>query len=1226
MRAERPLLLLLFSVLAACPDDGSDDDSTPPPSGCVTVAGGGVFDSIQAAIDAAPSGGVINICAGEYDESLEVTKPLTLAGVGPDDVFVLGGGDGTLLEIDLYQLGEQAGAVTITGMTLAGVGEPEGATRGIRITNSPDVTVHDVAIEFEIDPSDDFDHGQLGVEISQSSVILSEVSIISVGFNNPNGGTGILAQTNSTLEVRDCSINRTGAFGIHTVDTELLVSGTQVIATNRNSLAGDLDSDGTGIFVEGSTTETVITDSTIENGVFVGVWIDGPSVRLENSRIASFGYGLYLPGDASSAAARQVTILNSQFEDVAGQSVLAVASVDVTQGTFSLVGGAVGPETGFPRYAGINAIAPDGEVNVTASTFTGNGDWAIRASKGGALLDPDIASVNLTGNTITNIVSGNGIMVLDTASATVAQNIIDGVDHAYFSDIQDDGLPGPGAGSINTGFGFAAFRVSDLNSTGNVVSGSEFANYVFVEAGFASTGDTSLSGVNQGFHSETSQGVLTDLVVEDHAGTAVVFFESTIHATGLQVRRTVRGPFYTDVDGVEDPDPATTLWYSGGRAVEALSNGQPSHATIEGGTFEDNINGALLAQFTRVELRDNLFLNSGFVPEGDTTGMTPGYGIYLYGRDENAAGGHTFEDNVVDGAEGFYGMYVYDAPGTEIRDNVFCGGDYSALSIGDSADLVVEGNQFGEDEDGVATACAEAAAGWSFGLYLSASATDLVGDPIVVEGNVFGPTGVQTGLYYYGLLPVELEDNTFRAALAQGLSASFAGPTHFYFDDDGDGYSELSGDCDDADLAISPGLVEVPGNLVDDDCDEIADDGLGTLDSDGDGAALDAGDCDDADATRNPAAIEDPNNGIDDDCDGTTDLDGEFTRPTLTLLGNRFEGGSPAAALSGFEAGLGSTDDGTPNRFEGGSGSAIQLTSWNGPFPARVPSRLSIAEGTTFESIAGACVEAAGQGTAIVLDGASTYGCDVAAIQVSTDSTLSGSGDASIDGAPGPGIWVFGGTSTFAGVEVAAPGEEGLAIDGGNIVLDGVAVSGAGAAGVRVSAGQVTGTGGLLSANTAPNLQVSGGSVTWTGLEAVGSASAATEVSGGTLSLVDPVITGGSAGILHLAGAVTVDGGQVSGGSANGIDSSAGTLSVEGTEVFGHAGHGISLAGTVVATVDGANLHDNGGSGLLCDGGAADPATSEVSLPICTATVSTNAAGDFQLLNGCEVAWACTAQ
>jgi predicted outer membrane repeat protein len=108
-----------------------------------------------------------------------------------------------------------------------------------------------------------------------------------------------------------------------------------------------------------------------------------------------------------------------------------------------------------------------------------------------------------------------------------------------------------------------------------------------------------------------------------------------------------------------------------------------------------------------------------------------------------------------------------------------------------------------------------------------------------------------------------------------------------------DGFSDLGGDCDDADDASFPGGEEICDG-ADNDCDGTADpdDAVGTLtwyaDGDGDGYGVEGdtttactqpngnapepGDCDDGDPTMNPGEVDDCN-GRDDDCDGAIDSD-----------------------------------------------------------------------------------------------------------------------------------------------------------------------------------------------------------------------------------------------------------------------------------------------------------------------------------------------------------------
>jgi Putative metal-binding motif len=110
-------------------------------------------------------------------------------------------------------------------------------------------------------------------------------------------------------------------------------------------------------------------------------------------------------------------------------------------------------------------------------------------------------------------------------------------------------------------------------------------------------------------------------------------------------------------------------------------------------------------------------------------------------------------------------------------------------------------------------------------------------------------------------------------------------------DRDGDGkdttWEKGKADCMDHDGTIHPGMPEMLGDRVDNDCSGLADDMIpgsppsDMMDLDGDGFSLMQGDCDDRnDATnlalaksRHPGAKDLCDDGIDQDCDGIADND-----------------------------------------------------------------------------------------------------------------------------------------------------------------------------------------------------------------------------------------------------------------------------------------------------------------------------------------------------------------
>jgi hypothetical protein len=90
-------------------------------------------------------------------------------------------------------------------------------------------------------------------------------------------------------------------------------------------------------------------------------------------------------------------------------------------------------------------------------------------------------------------------------------------------------------------------------------------------------------------------------------------------------------------------------------------------------------------------------------------------------------------------------------------------------------------------------------------------------------------------------------------------------------DDDGDGFTENQGDCNDGDADIHPNAIDVCGDGIDNDCaggDETCAVDPRDIDDDGDGFTENQGDCNDNDDEIHPNALEVCGDGIDNDCSG----------------------------------------------------------------------------------------------------------------------------------------------------------------------------------------------------------------------------------------------------------------------------------------------------------------------------------------------------------------------
>jgi len=283
------------------------------------------YQTIQAAVNAVPSGSTIEVCPGTYPEQVVIAKPLTLtaftgatseasnaevliqmpAGGATGNVY-----DGIIGSVYYQILVSSTGPVNITDIAFDGTGNniPDGAGDLAAIYyQESSGTVNGISVANEID-----DGGGMGIVAAANTI--QTVTVEDSDFRSFDG-LGIWGKTDTssslTLNVKSNTINDTGNNGVYGGTDGLYLLGAVSGTIQSNLVNGS--GNGFGMSFDGSAA-TITANTIVAGAVYgppnAGIEVNGGSNIVKGNRILSgpIGVGIVLMGTATGSSVMGNTI------------------------------------------------------------------------------------------------------------------------------------------------------------------------------------------------------------------------------------------------------------------------------------------------------------------------------------------------------------------------------------------------------------------------------------------------------------------------------------------------------------------------------------------------------------------------------------------------------------------------------------------------------------------------------------------------------------------------------------------------------------------------------------------------------------------------------------------------------------------------------------------------------------------------------------------------------
>jgi Right handed beta helix region len=264
-----------------------------------TCKAGTQFSSIQAALDAAPSPNVVEVCPGTYAEQITIINAVSIEALSINNssyvhITVPSGGLTTNTTINGGATSAAAhvfvknatGAVNLTGLTVDSTGNnvPTGAALvGVLYQHSPGTVNHVIAAHQVSGQSTGYGIYMEGGS-SNPTVTVENCSVYDFDF----GGIYVTGPAGPTTVGPDATENVTGQITAKVTDNFVITTaaagtismlfGSSTVDTVTGNLSAGADRGADGMYIEANAGSTFSDNTIINSTVGVTLLADGPSV------------------------------------------------------------------------------------------------------------------------------------------------------------------------------------------------------------------------------------------------------------------------------------------------------------------------------------------------------------------------------------------------------------------------------------------------------------------------------------------------------------------------------------------------------------------------------------------------------------------------------------------------------------------------------------------------------------------------------------------------------------------------------------------------------------------------------------------------------------------------------------------------------------------------------------------------------------------------------------